>query len=384
MREEKLTPQEAATLAEWEGRSPEHAAFISMLMDEASLSEKIKVMLASEEQEPWQRIERALAAEWNDRAEPAKKKANWGKYAVAASVVVLAGLALYYFGFNKTTGETIVAKKEVTINDVVPGGISASLTLSDGSSINLRTAANGKLTDQQGTTVTKKEDGKLEYEQSNGSTTAAVENLLKIPKGGQYQLTLADKTIVWLNSATNINYPVSFKGNERKVEITGEAYFDVAHDANRKFIVVVKNSGGARKSEIEVMGTQFNIRAYDNETITASLVQGKIKMAASELKPGQQAQLTNDNTIKVVDADLEQALAWKTEYFHFNSADIQTILLEIGRWYNVNIVIQGKLSDEPTRFVIKRNTPFSNMMKALQGLGFNCTFENGTLIVKPQ
>jgi transmembrane sensor len=392
LREEALTPEEVATLAEWEGRSPEHAAFIAMLIDEGSLSDKIKGMLELDELAAWQRIEKALETEWNERSEPVRKKNPWYKYAAAASVLLVLGFVAYYFLFIKPpVSDNSQAAKPAT--DIAPGGDRAVLTLADGSVIDLGKAENGIVAKQGESKVMKTEDGKLVYEGGgNVARGDAGQNILKTPRGGEYQLDLPDGSKVWLNAASSIKYPVSFSGSERRVEITGEVYFEIAKDRNRKFLVDIKNSGGESRGEIEVLGTHFNVQAYDEEkTIVASLIEGKIKMSASQpgagkvLSPGQQAQLTENNTLKVVDdVDLDHVIAWKNGNISFKSADIPTIMREISRWYNIDVVFEGDVENKGgINGDAVRSTTLVNLIKVLQLNNVNCSIENGKLVVRP-
>jgi transmembrane sensor len=398
LREEELSAEEAAILAEWEGRSPEHAEFIAMLMDEAALSDKIKNMLELDERAAWQRIEKALAAEWNDRAVAPVRKTNWYKYAVAASVILFAGIVGFFLLSKKeTVSEASKATKPATVADIAPGGNRAELTLADGSVIDLGKAKNGELADEAGSKVMKTEDGKLVYEREGGSGVAAVTyNILRTPRGGQYQLDLPDGSRVWLNAASSLTYPVVFSSTERKVEITGEAFFEVARDENKKFLVVVKNGRGQPAGEITVLGTQFNVQAYDEEKIVAaSLVEGKIKMSAgqmqgnatasTELSPGQQAQITANNTLKVIDkVDMDHVTAWKTGMISFESTDVRTIMRSISRWYNVDVTFEGDVENRSgITGSTPRNTSLADVIKVLRLNDINVVFENGKLVVRP-
>lgn len=398
LREEELSAEEAAILAEWEGRSPEHTEFIAMLMDEALLSDKIKSMLELDEQAAWQRIERALAAEWNDRAVPQRRKIYWYKYAVAASVILFLGIGAFFLLSKKQpVGDTSKATKPATVADIAPGGNRAVLTLADGSVIELDKAQNGLLATEKGSKVLKTEDGKLVYEREGGKGLAAVTfNTLKTPRGGQYQLDLPDGSKVWLNAASSLTYPVIFNGAQRKIEITGEAYFEVARDMNKEFHVVIKNSSGEPKGEITVLGTHFNVQAYDEEkVVAASLLEGKIRLAPAQpetnastsklLFPGQQAQITENNTLRVVDnVDMDHVTAWKSGMISFTSTDVQTIMRSVSRWYNIDVTFEGHVENRSgITGGTSRNTSLANVMQVLRLNDINVVFENGKLVVRP-
>ena len=293
LRQEALSPEEVAMLAEWQGRSSEHAAFIEMLMDEAVLSDKIRAMLEQDQSPAWQKIENALEAEWNERS-PGLKKPRRYKYLVAASVVALLGVgALYFLTSNPRAGQQAEVTQPSTDSDIVAGGNRADLILSDGSVFNLSQMADGTVMQLEGFRITKQE-GTLSYAKETANQLQPGSNTLRTPRGGQFRLQLSDGTIVWLNAASSIKYPASFNDKERRVELTGEAYFEVAK-APKNFTVIVNAANGQEKAKVEVLGTRFNIMAYDDENVlTATLVEGKVKIAnnnatAKSLEPGQQA-----------------------------------------------------------------------------------------------
>jgi ferric-dicitrate binding protein FerR (iron transport regulator) len=348
LRQEELSPEEVAMLAEWQGRSTEHAAFIDMLMDEAVLSDKIRAMLEKDQSPAWQKIENALEAEWNERS-PGLRKAHRYKYLVAASVVLLLGVGAYYFlTRNPPVSQLTEATEPSTIADIFPGGNRAELILTDGSVINLSKTANGTVMQQEGARIVK-QDGILSYTNGTVNRQQPGSNTIRTPRGGQFRLELSDGTIVWLNAASSIKFPTSFNDTERRIELTGEAYFEVAK-APKNFTVVVNAANGRKKAEVEVLGTRFNIMAYDDENVLkATLVQGKVKIvsnnaAAKSLKPGQQAIISGDaGNIEIKKVDTASSIAWKNGMFRFKNADLKTIMNQVSRWYNVEVVYQGAI-----------------------------------------
>jgi transmembrane sensor len=395
LREEALTPQEEAVLAEWEGRSPEHAEFIAMLINEASLSDKIKNMLESDERSSWQRIERALAAEWNERAVPQKRKYSWFTYAAAASVVTLLGFGIYY------VSNTSKATKPTTKADIVPGGNRADLILADGSVIKLNEKPVGEVATQGGNKITKTEEGKLVYDTSYKFLEAPpLQNLLTTPLGGRYQLMLPDGSKVWLNAGSTIKYPVFFTNMpERKVEISGEAYFEVSKQHQKKFTVVVNNANGRRRGEVEVLGTHFNIKAYDNEgTVATTLMEGSVKVTgfgtnaakgdqivdSKSIVPGQQVLLNENGQLEVKkNVSLESVMAWTGSTFIFQNDDIGTILRQAARWYNVKIAIEGNIPQITFTATISRNKNLSELLTLLEPNGYHFRMKGDTLVVSP-
>ncbi len=276
-------------------------------------------------------------------------------YAAAAILLLFISAAIYRL-IPANTGGNGQAQADISaasiVTDLAPGGNRAILKLADGSAIILDSAANGMLTQQGNIKVEKLSNGLLAYTiggKQLSENDAAFYNTISTPRGGQYQVTLSDGTKVWLNAASSIRFPVLFAGNERKVEITGEAYFEVAKNISRPF--KVKTSA----SEIEVLGTHFNVNAYDDEAaVKTTLLEGIVKVsvpvsagkqASRFLQPGQQSGITKDGNIAVLNnADTEEALAWKNGRFQFRSADIKSILRQISRWYDVDVVFKGNVN----------------------------------------
>jgi ferric-dicitrate binding protein FerR (iron transport regulator) len=291
------------------------------------------------------------------------------KIAVAASVIGLLLLsALLLFNLNTSKG-TLNAKvnEQRFKNDVLPGGDKATLTLADGSTVILDEAKNGILA-QQGSSKIIKVGGKLLYDPTDKNSKDVVYNTISTPKGGQYQLELPDGSLVWLNATSSIHFPTSFAGKERRVAITGEAYFEVAKNRDMPFIVTVNGA------EVQVLGTHFNVNAYsDEDNVKTTLLEGSVKIVhganINMLKPGQQSQLTTDGLIKVVsNVDVDGVVAWKNGMFDFENAGIETVMRQLSRWYDVEIEYKGKTDD---LFIaeMRRNIKLSDALKALELTG---------------
>ena len=260
--------------------------------------------------------------------------------AAAAVLLLLAGGTWWWMSSRRDGGKgdatPLVAKK-----DVPPGGHHAVLTLSNGRSIVLDSAVNGMLVQEGNAQVHKLSDGRLAYSGKENGGTTILYNTLSTPRGGQYQLTLPDGSQVWLNAASSITYPTSFAGGERMVTITGEAYFEVVHNARQPFRV---RTG---EQVIEDIGTSFDVNAYaDEPVIRTTLVDGKVKVskgnASHVLSPGEQVSWQGTGGFgPVLHADVQQVLAWKNGIFSFRDADLSTVMRQLARWYDIEVEYEG-------------------------------------------
>ncbi|PUZ25539.1 iron dicitrate transport regulator FecR [Chitinophaga parva] len=286
---------------------------------------------------------------------------RYRKWAVAASVALLcatgAGLYLSRRHATPVTYATTAVK---------PGSNQAILTLANGKQIVLSTTANGNIATQGNVRITKAANGQLLYEVTTGNTgadtTAALAyNTISTPAGGQYKIVLPDQTTVWLNSMSSLRFPVSFSHTkERRVELTGEGYFDVVHNEAQPFKVVT----GAFVTED--IGTAFNIKAYaDENNISTTLVKGAAQVTAGGapvlLKPGQQARYQGG--ISVTAANVEAVTAWKEGYFRFDDDALEDIMKTIARWYNVQYVFEDESLRKETYGAV--TTRFSNIATLL-------------------
>lgn len=293
-------------------------------------------------------------------------KMRWFKYIAAASVVLMvySGYLLVTKNIAKTTFDAVKTevKKELS-NDIAPGQTGAILTLASGQTIILDSAENGSLAEQGNVAVVKK-DGELIYK-TEGGNIEVVYNTITTPKGRQFNLVLADGSKAWLNSASSITFPTAFVGAERKIIITGEAYFEVAHNPTMPFIV---ESG---KNVVRVLGTHFNINAYDNEkVVSVTLLEGSVDVSRGNvsriIKPGQQAQINKDDKINLVkDIDLNHVVAWKNGRISFQGADLGTVMRQMSRWYDVDIEYNSKV-DDLFYADMARSTMLSDVLKALE------------------
>ena len=287
----------------------------------------------------------------------------------AAAVLIIISTSIYYF---QGSPEQVLVNTETPRfkNDVAPGNNKAVLTLDDGSKIDLDDAKTGILASESNVDIKKTGDGKLEYTASVQDAKIIKYNVLRTPMGGEYQLVLPDGSKVWLNSGSTLRFPTSFVGSERIVELKGEAYFDITKNSKMPFLVRTNNA-----MDIKVLGTQFNIMAYDDEkNINTTLIEGSVEvlkgLGKTMLKPGQEAVLNKGSgNIKVSIADLEQAIAWKNGYFIFSNENIESIMRKVSRWYNVDVIYQGNLSNKDFVGTISRNKNVSELLKMLELTG---------------
>jgi transmembrane sensor len=314
---------------------------------------------------------------------------RWMPYAAAAVLVVFVGIYFYRDSQKETSP---VATVQPVQNDVEPGGNKAILTLADGRKIVLDSAANGQLVMQGNVEVVKTKDGELTYRESaigNRQSAMSALNVLSTPRGGQYMLILPDGSKVWLNAASTIKFPTAFAKNERQVELTGEAYFEVAHNTKQPFYVNMKGM------TVQVLGTHFNINAYeDEEAVKTTLLEGKVKIVnrqssivnrqSAMLKPGQQAVFTHDSRLTIHDIiDAEDAIAWKNGLFIFNNESITSVMRRLSRWYDIEVEYKGDVSGKSLWGTISHFEKVSEVLKMLEMTNVvDFTIDGKKIIVK--
>lgn len=307
------------------------------------------------------------------------------KWSVAATITIILFTAGLYMFSNKDPELAIKPKPSHFKNDILPGNNKAVLTLDDGSSINLDDAKIGILARQSNTNIKKVIGGQLEYRVTAGSEASTIKyNTLITPLGGQYSIVLPDGSKVWLNAGSSLRFPTSFGVSERRVELKGEAYFEIAKNESIPFKVI------ANDMEVLVTGTHFNVMAYDNENnINTTLLEGSVHLVKGTEKaylvPGQEAVLNKSTgTMTVSPADLEQAIAWKNGYFIFSNENIESIMRKVSRWYNVDVSYQGNLSNKDFVGTIPRNKNVSELLKMLELTGaVHFSIEGRRIIVMP-
>ena len=285
---------------------------------------------------------------------------------VAAAVILFMAGAAYWIFNKKDVAKTNVATVAPKHSPVLPAGDKTVLTMADGSIIILDSVQNGPL--QHGHTRINKQSGLLIYTTpvSPDPNAPVVYNTLSIPRGGQYEVILPDGSKVWLNAESALHFPTAFKGNQREVVLTGEAYFEVAKNKEKPFQVKVGDMS------IKVLGTHFNVNASaDENSIKTSLLEGSVKIIKGNksdlLKPGQQAILNKkENILKIANADMNEVMAWKNGLFQFEGSDITTIMRQIGRWYDMEVIYAGKIPVRRFQGKISRRAQLSEVLEILK------------------
>lgn len=281
---------------------------------------------------------------------------------IAASILVI--FSIGYLLLSNRYQEEETAKQTVSIN---PGRQAASLTLANGKKIFLSDQQAGKVAQETGVNISKTSNGELVYEiigaqdQSQGFHTLATSN------GETYRVKLPDGSMVWLNAASSLKYPVSFHHSKnREVQLSGEAYFEISKDRKHPFIVKSKGQ------QVEVLGTHFNINAYHEEpAILTTLLEGSVRLTSAKgtakvLKPGQQAALTA-NEISILPADTRTVTAWKDGYFRFKNESLQSIMRKISRWYNVEVVFEKGIPEDTYSGAVTRHDQISKVLEMMEG-----------------
>ena len=319
------------------------------------------------------------------RSLPASRQIiRWRRLTAAAVILIIAAGA--WFWQREHARMNIPPSPPVSLqNDALPGSNRATLTLSNGQQLVLAGAAQDTVL-TEGAAIVASSNGRLAYNTGSAPATLLAYNTLTTPRGGQYQLTLPDGTKVWLNAASSITYPTAFTDKERSVNITGEVYFEVTKDRSRPFHVKVNDM------EVDVLGTNFNVNAYHDEGGTrTTLLEGSVKINAAQtavtLKPGQQAHIISPlgkENLKVInDADLDEVMAWKNGYFKFNDADIRTVMQQIERWYDLQVVYEGALPKDHFGGKLPRDANASEVLKTLEQTQVHFRIEGKKLIVMP-
>lgn len=299
----------------------------------------------------------------------------------AAAAILIFISAGFYFLLQKKQSIPQLAKRY----DIAPGGNKATLSLANGQKIVLNNRANGLIANQSNIQIRKQGNGEVKYQQMVSSKgNVILYDTLTTPNGGMTSIALSDGTVVWLNAASSIRFPENFPGNERKIELlSGEAYFEVAHDKTKPFRVLTHGQ------TVEVLGTHFDVNTYkDDGLMRTTLLQGSIRLTIGQvsglLKPGEQAVTHSGNAeIRIVNADTEDVMAWRNGKFRFDNTSLTTVLHQLERWYDVSAQIQGGIPDVRFSGGTYMNKNLSEVLNVLELNGIHCRIEGRKIIVHP-
>lgn len=302
-----------------------------------------------------------------------RRRWSWAAAAIVAGILIA---GVFYAAYN---GRQPTASIAIFKPDIAPGSNKAVLTLADGSEVALDNGRDQII--QQGAVI-RQQNGSLQYEAKGGGRTIGY-NTVKTPRGGQFLVVLSDGTRVWLNAASQLKYPTAFSGKERIVELHGQAYFEVAPGAGRPFSIKID------KTEIKVLGTQFDIMAYGDEPVlNATLAEGAIKFVHEDnhllLRPGQQATVDHGSgEVTVKSVEIEKIAVWRTGFFELDDNDPGTILRQLERWYDIEIIDKttGKIEMPGGR--ISRELNLGDVLRILQRYGMNIKQDGRTVIISP-
>lgn len=386
----ELSPEEKFRLESWRKDSPKNEEIFRKYTDPEQLTEFLKDLDSREN--AWNKIVN-LAPELELKS--ADRNIRWRSLSIAAAVFLIIGLTLFMRAMRKpvsmgdkdTSPETAKNESEDSAAKFSAVSNKAVLTLSNGKQVLLDSILKPDI-DTLGNNIRELSAGQLSYsdkEENSGKDTETF-NTLTTPRGGQFELTLQDGTRVWLNAASMIKYPIAFAGKQRKVEIQGEVYFEVAKDTKKPFIV------GFGNDQVEVLGTHFDINSYSDEPkVSVALLEGLVRFQTTKgskiLKPGELAQVSNasgDQNINLIpDADLNAATSWRTGRTLFKDADIQSIMRIVSRWYNVDVAYQGNISKRLITGGISKNESLSELLKVLEWNKIHYSISGNQITIKP-
>ncbi|MEN7551918.1 FecR domain-containing protein [Rapidithrix thailandica] len=375
--EHPLSPGEKEKLDKWLSISKSNRAFMEKVKDENRLKKELDFFAAIDSKAAFEKMQSKT------RKKQMPQFQNFGRYAAAAILILwIAAMGIWKYGMQESQ-KSAAQQEEIVQNDVLPGTDKARLILADGSVLPLQDLEEGLVNEEEGMQIVKI-DQQVIYKLLEGDerkVPLTEYHTIEIPKGGKYQIVLSDGSKVWLNSATTLRYPSQFEKDRRHVVLNGEAYFEVSPDKQAPFTVE------ARGTVVKVLGTHFNIKAYENEPLTkTTLLEGSVEVGNQQrtqiIVPGQQAQVGED--VQVADVDSKEAVAWKNGYFLFNGTRLDDLLRQLERWYEIEVHFTGDLPQKHYSGTITKDTNLSQVLKMLE-LSGSIKFEikNQKLYVMP-
>lgn len=368
-----LNPEEEATLSEWEAATPENKQISDELKDRQQLELTLKNLLAVDTEAALTRLKLTMKVE-DVPLNLKNRQWNWPRLTgIAASVLLICFTGFYFY---KTTYAPKLNNSSLSVNDILPGANKAVLTLANGRTIDLNSKKEGVVF--KADELIYNDGSEVEPENPNQTklTDKAYDMVLSTPKGGQYSLVLSDGTKVWLNAGSTLRFPGKFEGKLRRVELMGEAYFEVTRNPEKPFKVYSKGQ------EISVIGTVFNINAYGDETGTkTTLVEGKVMVTATGvigslkrnavLLPGQESMLTKSENIIIRNADVATAISWKSGVFKFSETELHVVMNQLSRWYDLDVEYQEGIPETYAYGEISRNSKLGDVLDILKTGGLN-------------
>lgn len=352
--EDSITSEERILLEEWGTLHPDNRELLSQIKDESWLRGELENYnrLAPKDID----TESLILSRKINKRKPNNIRPLWRRYASVAAVLLVAfSIGIYFYFYSRDTSIN-ADSREVNIaqSPVVPGANRATLTTEAGETIVLSEAHSGLIVGDT-----------LIYEDGSAISTLKTSfATLNTPRGGQYAVTLPDGTKVWLNASSSLRYPTRFTGTDRRVFLTGEAFFEVAHNIDQPFIV------DTDLQTLKVLGTVFNINAYaDERQIATTLVEGKVAVRQKAeganpviLRPGQQS-LMDERAVQIVAVDVQEEIAWKDGKFVFYNSAIQAVMRQLARWYNVEIVYVDDVSTISFTGSLSRSAPLTDILE---------------------
>jgi AraC-like DNA-binding protein len=372
-----ISPEEDLWLKNWAEESAANRAYFDKLTDQSYLENRLKYWNTIDQEKAWDNLQQKL------EVKEIKARFNYLpllKYA-AIAILISAITILLYRESDKQVKK--VANQSIVHNQIRPGSNHAILILGNGEKITLKKHDRLSINENDGTSVSN-QNNVLAYkhnEHQQGVDQKLVYNTIMVPRGGEYQLILADGSKVWMNSSSSLRYPTTFTGKERRVFLTGEAYFEVAKNARMPFIVKTN------KAEVQVLGTHFNVMAYDDEnSCKATLLEGAVRVQSSAavnvIKPGQQVVIDQQGQQKINnDINVDEELAWKNGLFIFKDAGIRDIMQQASRWYDVDVIYEGKIPEIQFTGQMSRKVDFYGFTNILKYAGLNFNIKGKTVTI---
>lgn len=376
-----LTQEEQDKLSAWLNASEANQAKYRELIDSEKLRQKMAHYARRNENE---------ALHFETILQSVNKKTRvypihfFRKYRWAVAIIVFMAAGAWWLTRNNVQKNSLAVTNEPP-KPIVPGTTGAILILDDGSQLVLDSMGNGIVATQEGAQIQLK-DGQLAYEETDAGKENLVYNTLATPKGREFKIVLPDGTNAWLNSGSSIRYPIRFRSKERLVYITGEVYFEVAHNKSAPFLVKINTPAGDAGT-VEVLGTHFNINAYENVYRT-TLLEGSVKVRTATdrellLRPNQQAIATPTSLSIDRSPDIDKVMAWRRGFFNFDNVGLQEVMQQLARWYDIEVAYQGAVPDITFAGELSRGMTWSGVLRALEESKVHFKTEGRKIIILP-